>query len=252
MKEARLLQGDCKDLFAKVKDESIDLIVTDPPYGVEFSKGFDDSIDYVKNSIEFWLKEMYRVLKPDCHCYIFIPTKEAGLWLSLIQEIFTFNNIISTKVHSTSTYQNNNFQYNSQLVVYCSKGVAKKFNEYDFFKTSEYWLKDKRNKNPKEYSYKYSAFINEEYANVKVHKANMKTRHPCAKNPELLKLFVGISSCAGDVVFDPFMGGGSTGLAAVELDRQFVGFEKSEEYFERSKEQIANAAIWRNIKVIYE
>lgn len=252
MNEVRLLQGDCKDLFSKVKDNSVDLIVTDPPYGVEFSKGFDDSLKYVKENVGFWLREMYRVLKPNCHCYIFIPTKEAGLWISLIQDIFTFNNILSTRAYTGSVYHKNNFQFNNQLVIYCSKGVAKDFNDYDFFKTSFDWLNDKRNKNPKPYTYSYPSFISDCFANIKVTKENMQDKHPCAKNPELLKLFIGISTSRNDIVFDPFMGGGSCGVAAVEMNRQFIGFEKNPNYFESFIEPIENASVWRNTVVRYE
>lgn len=250
MREVKLWNGDCKDLFVNVNDNSVDLIITDPPYGVEFSKGFDDSIEYVRENIRFWINEMYRVIKKGCHCYIFIPTKEAGLWISTIEEKFLLNNILTARTYTSSVFHKNNFQFNNQLVVYCSKEKAKDFNKYDFFKTSSDWLNDSRNKHPQPYTYSYPAFINECFANIKVNKENMNSRHPCAKNPDLLKLFIGLSSLPNDVVFDPFMGGGSTGLAAVEMSRQFIGFEKNKEYFDSFIEPIENAAFWRDTNVI--
>lgn len=251
-KVVRLLKGDCKDLFPKVNDNSVDLIVTDPPYGVEYSKGFDDSIEYVRENIRGWLSEMYRVLKDGCHCYVFIPTKQAGLWISLIEEIFTFNNILTVKAMTGATYMKNNFAYNSQLVVYCSKGTAKDFNKYDYFKTSESWLNSPKNKNPHPYSYSYPSLITECYVNGSTAKDMLGNRHPCAKNPELLKVFIGISSNPGDVVLDPFMGGGSTAISAVDMNRQFVGFELSEDYFEKVDTFISNAVVWKGMTVEHE
>ncbi|WP_324823525.1 DNA-methyltransferase [Sinanaerobacter sp. ZZT-01] len=248
----RLLQGDCNALFEKLEDSSIDLIVTDPPYGVGYSVGFDDSLEYVKSNIEFWLKQMYRVLKEGRHCYIFIPTKQAGLWLSQIQEVFTFNNILTVRNYTTSQHSKNNFQYNNQLIVYCSKGIPNDLHLYDFFKTSESWLNDSRNKNPNLYTYTYPAFIGSCFANVKRTRSKQDNGHPCAKNPELLRLLVNLSSNPGDVVFDPFMGGGSTGLTALNEQRGFIGFEKNTEYFNTLKESFESVAVWRDTTIQYD
>lgn len=252
MSKVRLLQGDCNDLFEKIEDDSIDLIITDPPYGVKFSQGFDDSLGYVQENIRLWLEQMYRVLKEKHHVYIFIPNKEAGLWISYIQEIFTFNNILTVRNYTTSQYNKNNFQYNNQLIIYCSKGTPKDFNQYDFFKTSETWLRDSRNKNPNLYTYSYPAFIDNCFANIKRTRSKQGNGHPCAKNPDLLRLFVNISSNPGDVVFDPFMGGGSTGLTALDELRGFVGFEKNTDYFSILKEKFECAAVWQGLAVQYD
>lgn len=248
----RLLRGDCNNLFENIEDNSIDLIITDPPYGVNFSMGFDDSFEYVQENIRLWLEQMYRVLKENHHAYIFIPNKQAGLWLSQIQEILTFNNILTVRNYTTSQHSKNNFQYNNQLIVYCSKGIPKDLNPYDFFKTSESWLNDNRNKNPNPYTYSYPAFIDNCFANVKKTRSKQGNEHPCAKNPDLLRFLVNVSSNPGDVVFDPFMGGGSTGLTALDELRGFVGFEKNTEYFNILKEQFESAAVWKGSVIQYD
>jgi len=55
---------------------------------------------------------------------------------------------------------------------------------------------------------------------------------------KILKHIIQIASNEGDVVFDPFMGVGSTGAAALEMDRKFVGFELEETYFNATKERL--------------
>ena len=228
---------DCLEGMRMLEDDSIDVIVTDPPYAVGFSKGFDDSKEHVSSCMNDWLKEMYRVLKPGCHCYIFIPTKEAPMWLTAISNIFELNNILSTRTYTSSVYLKNNFQFNSQLVAYCSKGTAKRLNAVDFIKTSQSWLKDKRNKNPKEYTYSYPSFIQECFSNTKVCK-NQEDRHPCEKNSELLEFFIKLSTDEDGVVLEPFVGGGSTIIAALNAGRKYIGFELSEEYFKVANRNI--------------
>ena len=222
---------DCLEGMKKLSDNSIDLIITDPPYGVEFSKGFNDSKETVSNNIDLWLKEMYRVLKPTCHCYIYIPTKEAAMWMTNIEKHFDIYNILSTRTYTKNIYLKNNFQFNSQLIVYCGKGVAKRFNAVDFIHTSQSWLKDKRNKNPKEFIYLYPAFITECYSSEWCGK-NTGYRHPCAKNVELIEFFIKLSSNEGDVVLDPFAGGGSVVVAAENTNRNYIAYELNKEYYD--------------------
>ena len=243
MSKVNLFKGDCLEVMRGLEDNSIDLIVTDPPYGVGFSKGFDDSKEHVENNINAWLSEMLRVLKDGSHCYIFIPVKEIDLWVSGVKEAgFEFMNLLATKTYTQNLYLNNNFSFNNQLVIYCSKGKAKRLNKVDFIPTSESWLKDKRNKNPKPYTYQYPAFLNY-FSNEKTtsKRNNESGRHPCAKNVEFLEFLLQLSSDEGQVILDPFTGGGSTGVAAVNTYRDFIGVEKDEGYFKKAKERIEKA-----------
>ena len=63
-------------------------------------------------------------------------------------------------------------------------------------------------------------------------------KHPAQKPISILKKMITISSNENDVVFDPFMGVGSTGVAALELNRKFIGFELDENYFAAGKKRI--------------
>jgi len=63
-------------------------------------------------------------------------------------------------------------------------------------------------------------------------------KHPTQKPVKLLKHIIKIASNEGDVVFDPFMGVGSTGVAAIEVNRKFIGIEISENYFKTAKNRI--------------
>jgi site-specific DNA-methyltransferase (adenine-specific) len=219
-----------------IDDQSIDLIITDPPYGVGFSKGFDDSLSHVTSHIAAWFQAMSRILKDGSHIYIFIPTVEVGLWVTEANKYFTLKNILSARTYTSGTYLKDNYYFNNQLVLFLHKGKGKKFKEYDIIPTSEAWFKDKRNKNPKPYTYAYPAFLPDKlYANTR---GSKKKRHPAEKNPELIKFFIGVSSNPGDVVLDPFMGGGSTGIACAALNREFIGIELNPKYYNMATQRI--------------
>ena len=74
------------DTFEKIKEianNSIDLIITDPPYWVNFQNAwYDDSKEYVFSKLDYLFKEFKRILKQWSHIYIFIPTLEAEKWIA--------------------------------------------------------------------------------------------------------------------------------------------------------------------------
>ena len=63
-------------------------------------------------------------------------------------------------------------------------------------------------------------------------------KHPAQKPTAILKKMITIASNEGDIVFDPFMGVGSTGVAALSLNRKFIGFEIDKTYFDAAKNRI--------------
>ena len=78
---------DCLEGMKKLEDNSVDCIITDVPYGVNFKNDFyDDSKGYVFSTYEQWIKEYARLLKKGSHCYIFIPTLEVDKWVSMVKK----------------------------------------------------------------------------------------------------------------------------------------------------------------------
>ena len=238
----RIYNTDCLIGLKELKDESIDLIITDPPYGVDFSKGFNDETDFVSKQLPLWVDEMFRVLKSGSHCYVFIPIKQAGMFINGFSKKFTLKNILSTRTYTSSLYLKDNFSFNNQLILYLSKGKAKRLNKVDFVKTSESWLKDKRNKNPHKYTYQYPAFLPEYiFSNTKTTSKNSIStgRHPCEKSVPFEEILIKLSSNENEIVLDPFMGGGTTAIAALNTNRRFIGFELNQDYYNFAQKRIS-------------
>ena len=224
-----LRQGDCLELMKNIPDKSIDLIVTDPPYKVTSRGSAGNSGGMLQKKInrtgrvfEFndisckkYAPEFYRVLKDGTHCYIMTNHT------NLIEMLNTFTNtgfkfvkcIIWNKGNKImGQFYMNQFEY----IMFFRKGKAKKINNCG---TSD--------------------ILN--ILNKKT-KVNGKNLHDTEKPVELMEVLVGNSSNENDLVLDPFMGIGSTGVACKNLNRNFIGIELDKDYFKIAKERIENVS----------
>ena len=250
METNKIHHGDFTEVMKTLQDETIDLIVVDPPYGVDFqkSKFYDDSKSHVTDKIEHWLSEMSRVLKDKSHIYIYIPTLEVDLWVSSVKKYFNFKNLIATQVFVNNRYNKDNFGWDLQMIIYACKGKPRRFNAVDWIPSSESWRKDKRNDKPKDWTYKYPSFISNDIIRSNYKNGSVRKRlHPNEKNDKLIENFIRMSTNEGEVVLDCFCGGGSTLLAAKNSNRKYIGIEQNIEYVNVSENRL-NFGDGKNIK----
>lgn len=252
---------DCMKLFPKLPDASVSLILTDPPYGIRYQNNFtkcqhppiigDGGIDY-----EQFAKESYRILSDNSHAYFFTRfdcypyhydcLKQAGFSIKncLIIEKGTIGGIGDLQ---------GSFANNAEWVVFCQKG-RRVFNHTTLL----------QNRKPpgrhfhvgRELSKKYKTRFNacwfgEEYPKATHNSGWQKAHqiyHPTIKNAEFLSWLIQISSNPGELVFDGFMGTGSTAVAALSCGRNYLGAEISPTYYEMAKRRIAEAMNKETIK----
>ena len=177
---------------------------------------------------------MARTLKEHCHLYMFVPTLLIDQWIKIIRKYLTFMNLIATRAFVNNRFQiKNNFCYDAQYIIFASKGQSKNMNEVDWIPTSTVWLNDKRNTNPKLYTYLYPSFINDDiiHANTKAND-QVKQLHPNEKNPLLIQKFIEMSTNKGDLVADFFGGSGGTLIASLNAGRSCIGIEKNKGYYD--------------------
>ena len=221
-----LRQGDCLEVMKDIPDESIDLIVTDPPYkivqggctnkAVRLKGSNQEQLKkgtlFNNNSIKFseWIPEIYRVLKNNSHCYIMSNDRNISELLNVCENVgFKLLNILvwGKSKHSPNRY----YLKNCEFIVFLRKGKAKNINNMGA---------------------KQLLLVN----NVD------NKKHPSQKPTELMKIFIENSSQKNDMILDPFMGSGSTGVACKELHRNFIGIELDENYFEIAKQRIEDVS----------
>lgn len=215
-----VLNEDFMKAAKKISDNSIDLIVTDPPYKTT-SRGssggtggiLKDELNkkgrvFRHNDIEFgeWLPELYRILKEKGHAYIM--TNNKNLKDMLIEVEAAGFNIFKTLVWAKNSPITNMYYMDShEYIIFCRKGKAKRINNCGT--KSVLYVDNPRNK-----------------------------VHPTEKPIALMEILINNSSNEGDIVLDPFMGSGSTGIAAINNNRAFIGIEIDEEYYNIAKQRI--------------
>lgn len=220
---------DCLEGMKRIPDKSIDLIITDPPYkitargnggnsGGMFQKKSVNNGKVFKNNdldIRDWLPELYRVLKDDSHCYIMTNNKNIRDYLNAIEEsdFHYVKNLIWVKDNKImgQTYMSQ-FEY----IIMCRKGKHKRINDCG---TSDVLL----------------------FPNKKLKDENGKTIHDTEKPIELMQILAENSSNPEDIVFDPFTGIGSTAIACINTNRNYIGFELDKHYCDIANERIQKA-----------
>lgn len=236
----QILLGDATEILKRIPSESVDCIIIDPPYGIDFkTQIYNDTKIYVFSHYLLWLAELYRILKTGGHIYLFIPTKRLKKWLIGVEKFFTYKNLLAFPVYANNKYElKNNFGENAQYVIFAHKGKGRELNKIDWIPTSECWKNDKRNTNPKDFIHIYpNYFGNIIYANIK-NNTIRKAKHPNEKNPELIQKFIELSTNENEIVLDCFCGSGTTAIASLKAKRNFIGIEMNEEMWSQSNNRI--------------
>lgn len=242
MSNVKLIQGDAIQLLKDMEPKSADLIFADPPYNLSgknyltcksgkiavCDKGEWDQIDDIHKFNREWVEGCIRVLKDDGtiwisgtlhnHPSIGVILKEFNLWI--------INDIIWYKPNASPLIQRNRFAPSTELIWVASKSKKYYFN-YDMAKCLN---NGKQMRNLWEISAE-----------------RHKTSHPTEKPEILLERIILIGSKEEDIVLDPFMGSGTTGVVAKQLNRNFIGIEIDNGYFKIAKNRIDNTHTKNNL-----
>jgi len=231
-----LYHGDCLVELNNIKSESIDLIVTDPPYkiisggcriadlgdepsGILTHRQNNKRLDWVddvrtgkmfkENDIKFsqWIPHIFRVLKNGTHFYVMVNDRNMQEMLNVcIENKFKLVNILTWKKNNCTP--NRWYMKNTEFILMFRKGKARNINNLGS-KTC-----------------------------IEVDNIIGNKTHPTEKPILLLKILIENSSQKLETVLDPFMGTGSTGVACINTNRNFIGIEKDEKYFKIAEKRI--------------
>lgn len=288
----KVLNGDCIDHLKNIKDESVDLIIADPPYWKVINESWDyqwkTEEEYIQWSIE-WMGHAVQSLRKGGSFYLFGYFRTLALLvpyfndlgLELRQQIIIDKGMRSVSGRATKNYRI--FPNTTESCLLIIKDNKKWIKPYLIKRQEELGLSSKEinellgvksngggmwsiytGKNiceqmPTKKSWdklqnilkfdlpyeKLAQTFNPQmgYTDVWTDIDFYKEErfHPTQKPIELIKRLVKASSNEGDLVVDPFLGAGSTGIATKILNRNFVGIELDPEYFEIAKKRISSA-----------
>ena len=228
MSNIKLYNGDCIEIMKKFKDNSVDLIITSPPYnlGGSFHTAnnrmkaynlYSDNMpeeEYQKWQISF-LNECFRILKDDGSMfYNHKPRIKNGICTHPLQWILKSNFILKQEIvwfNGSHNFDKIRFYPMTERIYWLSKSPKTKlFNEVG---RTDCWTDMKNAK-----------------------------RHPIHKATFPVELPLTIIKCFKDAqtVLDPYMGIGTTGKASVMEGKDFIGIELDEKYFDIAKNEIYN------------
>lgn len=227
--EKCLICGNSRDVIKRIPDNSIDFILTDPPYNIgKHSTGniplpgrtpMNNDVadwDWIDFHPEEWAEEFIRILKPTGNLFIFTTYNQIGKWYDCLDHRFDASNfMIWHKTNPAPKIFQAGFLNSCEMVFTCwNKKHTWNFisqKEMHNFVESPICMRPERLSNPK---------------------------HPAQKPVSILRKMLQIASNPGDIVFDPFMGVGSTGVAALEMGRKFIGVELDKIYYQASRSRI--------------
>lgn len=223
-----LYLGDCIEAMSLMPDSSVDLVLTDPPYkpshttggatNSSLSKKWQGNIKAGNTIAGFdirikpkeWMPEIFRLLKDNGQAYVFSNDKNMLDMLVAAKDAgFNLSNILVW--HKNNCTPNRYYMKNGEFIIFLYKGAAVPI----------------RNLGSKTV--------------VRFQNINGKQKnHPTEKPTDLLTYLIRNSSDVGDVIFDPFMGSGSTGVACVNTNRKFIGIELDKNYYNISYTRISD------------
>ena len=216
MKElfSKVINGECLEVLKGFDDNSIDLIVTDPPYLMDFRSNYrKEKYKKIANDkdsyklIEEVMKESYRVLKENTAIYMFCSWHNIDFFKKEFEKYFKLKNIIVWNKNNTSMGDlKGSFAPKHEFILFGHKG--RRLLE----------------------GFRYPDVIEAKKTGNKL--------HPTEKPVDLLEKFILSSSKESDVVLDMFSGSGSTGVACKKNNRIFIGIELEKEYYNISVERL--------------
>lgn len=241
--------GDCRDLIKNIPSESVDLVVTSPPYniGKKYGKYSDKvTIEEWEKLVDDITKEIYRILKPDGSFFLNLSPIPFGNDKEILPLPFLGYNIMKNNnffIRNIITWTFNNMQNCTnrlsgryENIIWGVKDLKNyKFN-LDDIRIPYITQNDKRltgsGRNPTDVWYF-------DRVNNMVKKKNNLT-HPTIYPIDMIERIIKMSSNEGDCVLDPFLGSGTSVIAAAKLGRKGIGFELDNKYEPEINSRIKN------------
>lgn len=223
--ENKLINGDSIIEMEKLQDSSIDLVITDPPYGIDYSSNYSKYDDYVTkytiandselnetiDLLDKALEVLYKKTKENAHVYIFTSWKVYPEFKEVVSKYFDVKNmIVWNKGNASMGDLEGSWGNQHELIIFATKG-RRKLNTRKF-----------------------------DIINVN-RVPTTKAIHPTQKPEEVIKVMLEASAHSKDTVIDPFMGSGSTIKAVKEYGNlNYIGIELDRERYEKAVSYISD------------
>jgi DNA modification methylase len=218
-----LRKGDCLELMKDIPDNSVDLVIIDPPYeinangsGGAFGKekrGYHSEVKALSDGItNLVLDELVRIMKK-INIYIWCNKNQLRQYIDYFEGIGATTDLLTWHKTNPVPTCNNKYLSDTEYLLYFRKNGVPMYGTYATKK--KYYVTPTNKEDKKLY------------------------KHPTIKPLDIMENLIINSSQENDVILDCFMGSGTTGVACKKLNRNFIGMELDETYFEIAKKRIS-------------
>ena len=236
IEDYEIVNADCLETLKNIGDNSIDLLITDPPYNLgEFMKKRQTNLKQMRNNVfvtagwdndsyEVWYEHMRRFLS------------EASRVLKKKGSLIVFMSII--RVESIIKCTEGTKLYYKTTGIWHKKNPMPRNMNLHYINSTEAWMYFVNDSKTGTFNNNGKAI--HDYIETGLTKGSEKKygKHPTQKPEELIEKFIEILSNKDDIVIDCFMGTGTTGVVAKRLERKFIGIELEEKYFNIAKNRM--------------
>jgi modification methylase len=242
----KIIVGDCIEELRKLPEKSIDLVFADPPYNLQLANelyrpnnsrvdGVDDDWDKFASFESYdrftrdWLAECRRVLKPDGSLWVIGSYHNIFRVGTALQDLgyWVLNDVIWRKTNPMPNFRGRRFTNAHETMIWASTGQKARYTfNYESMKALNEDLQMR------------SDWLLPICSGAERLKQDGRKTHPTQKPEALLQRVILAASHPGDVVLDPFMGSGTTAVAAKRLGRSFVGIEREKTYAKAARDRL--------------
>jgi DNA modification methylase len=246
-----IIHGDCVEVLKEFPDNTFDLIFADPPYYLQLPKGKrlkrEDGSEIIPveedwdkfngynecdDFTEKWLKECQRVLKSTGTIWVIGMYHNIYRVGKIMQDlgIWFLNDVIWVKMGALPNLNGRRFTNNHETIIWAIKNKESKGYTFNY----ELLKKMNGGIQMKDTDWKFPICIGKE----RLRDANGIKSHPTQKPLKLIQQILLSASKKGDLVLDPFIGSGTTAVAANVMGRNWIGIEKEQKYVDLANKRL--------------
>lgn len=237
-----VVQGDCLDIMKKIPDNSVDVTFADPPFNLKkkYNSYYDkQEIKEYLSWCKKWLKEMVRITKPTGSIFVHNIPKWLTYFSSYLNEFAVFRHWIAWNAMGAPLGKT--LLPNHYGILYYIKSENYKFYDVRMLhkrcRKCHYILQDYGGK--KAQMHPFGSLVSDVWTDIhRIRHRKRRDEHPCQLPVHLLERLLLMSTDEGDIVLDPFIGTGTTAVAAKKLGRKFIGIDIDPKYVEITKRKL--------------